>query len=489
MEFLIIFSIALPVLAGVCLTLSKIENRREVHNYSAVVLAVTFVATAINNTLNFGKDCTLLALPMGLSLNFKVDTMAAFFSSIFTFVWLVVGIYTRDYLRHAGKDKRFVNFYLIALGCMNGVAYAHNPFTFYTSFEAMSLTSFALVLHDQTKESIAAAKKYIYYSIFGALCGLIGIMSFYGSDVIAVKEFVPGGSLAASAESMPMVLVVVFIAILGFSCKAGLFPMHAWLPIAHPEAPAPASAVLSGLIAKTGIVAIIRIIFYAVGPDALRGTWVHFAFLTLSIVTIFMGSMMAYKEKLLKRRLAYSSVSQISYAMFGVMMLNGVGMAGALLQIFFHAMAKTSLFLCSGAIIHQTHRTKVEQLTGLGKAMPKTFALFTIASLSLVGVPLTGGFESKFMLAQSALHGTYPILEFIGFVTIMVSALLTGGYLLSISSKALFTNKNEEVTQYCEASNEMIIPIAILVGLILVFGVWPVPASKVISSVITSMGI
>ena len=490
MEFLIIFSVALPVFAGVCLKLSSINDRNQVHNFSAAVTAVTLAVTVINNILNFGKSCSMLSLPMDLSLQFEVDWVAALFSTLFTAVWFVVGIYTREYLKHEGRDKRFLAFYLVALGCLNGVAYADTPFTFYTAFESMTLTSFALVLHSQTKESIVAAKKYIYYSIFGALCGLIGIMSFYGSSLVKVKEFVPGGSLVQMlGGSTPMVLIITFITIIGFSCKAGMFPMHSWLPVAHPEAPAPASAVLSGLIAKTGVIAIIRVVYFVTGAHVIRGTWVHKTLLALAIITIFMGSMMAYKEKILKRRLAYSSVSQISYALFGVFMLNEIGLTGAVLQIIFHAFAKTALFLCAGVIIYKTHRTQVSQLTGLGKAMPKTFGLFTIAALSLVGVPLTGGFESKLFLARSALQGTFPTLEFAGFIVIMVSALLTGGYLLSISAKALFINKNEEIIEDFEANNTMLVPIGILVVFILLFGIYTVPVKFVAESVMASMGL
>lgn len=478
----------MPVLSGVFLAASKVEDRKRVHNFSDFVLATTLVLVVISNCVNFGKSCSILSLPMGLELTFRIDWFAALFSTLFSLIWMLVGVYTRDYLRHEGKDRRFMSFYFIALGCLNAVAYAANPFTFYTAFEGMSLTSFALVLHSQTKESIAAAKKYIYYSIFGALCGLIGIMSFYGSDLVKVKEFVAGGSLVHELGGrMPLVAAVTFIAIIGFSCKAGMFPMHAWLPVAHPEAPAPASAVLSGLIAKTGVIAIIRIVYFVVGPDVLRGSWVQYALLILSIATIFMGSMMAFKENLLKRRLAYSSVSQIAYALFGVFMLSKMGLRGALLQMVFHAFAKTILFLCAGAVIHQTGFTKVSQLNGLGKSMHKSFACFTVAALSLVGVPLTGGFESKLCLARSALNGNFGTIEFVGFIVIMISALLTGGYLLSITAKVLFAERKDEIADVKDASRQMLIPLNILTALIVVFGIWPEPVKYVIEHVIASM--
>ena len=158
---------------------------------------------------------------------------------------------------------------------------------------------------------------------------------------------------------------------LGFGCKAGMFPLHAWLPTAHPVAPSPASAVLSGIITKGGIIAIIRVTYYLFGVDFLRGTWAQTALLVLSIVTIFMGSMLAYKEKLLKKRLAYSTVSNVSYVVFGLMLMCPAGFMGALLQVVFHAVAKNILFLCAGAIIYKTHKTYVSELKGIGCAAPR----------------------------------------------------------------------------------------------------------------------
>lgn len=489
MNYLILLTIALPVLSGIALIFSSIKDRKQIHTISLVFTALTFITVVISNIVNFGERCVFLNMPMGLSLSFKVDWLAVLFSTLFSFVWFIVGIYNKEYFKSENNEKRFVSFYLMALGCVIATAYSSNPFTFYTSFEAMSLTSFVFVLNSQTKESIIAAKKYIYYSIFGALCGLIGIMAFYGSDLAPTKEFIAGGALANVGASTPAVLIVAFISILGFSCKAGMFPMHAWLPAVYPEAPSPASGLLSGIIAKAGIIAILRIVFFVVGPQILMGTWVQLVFLILSITTIFMGSMMAYKENIFKRRLAYSSASQISYAIFGIMMLNTVGAIGALLQVVFHALAKNVLFLCSGNIIYKTNKTKVSELTGLGKAMPATFTFFTIAGISLAGVPFTGGFVSKYFLAQSALHGIFVQVEFVGFIIIMVSALLTGGYILSITAKALFAERSQEVTEGSEVNATMIIPVAILAILIIAIGVYPQLVINVVTNVVSTFGI
>lgn len=485
MNFLILLTIIIPVLSGVCLAFSKIENREEIQKFSVTVLALTFLVTVVNNVVNLEQSCSLLNLPMGLSLSFTVDKLSVFFTVMFAFLSLIIGAYSSEYLKQDKNNKRFVVFYLITLGCVIGVTYANNPFTFYTFFEGMSLASFVLVLHNQTKESIYAAKKYIYYSIFGAFCALVGIMAFYGSDLVAVKQFQAGGVLSAeAANSLPAVLAITFAAILGFSCKADMFPLHSWIAVAYPEAPTPISALLSGVLAKTGLIAIIRIVFFVVGVDVLMGSWVQLVMIILSVITIFMGSMVAYREKTFKKRLAYSSVSQISYAIFGVMTLNAVGLIGAMLQMVFHALAKVVLFMCAGNIQQKTGKTSVDQIAGLGKAMPVTFTFFTIAGMSLVGVPLTGGFVSKAFLAVSTMNGFFPQAEFAGLIMIMVSALLTGGYILSVTAKALFAEKGEEVYEYCEADKKMLLPVFILVALIIVCGVYPNAVLNIFTDII-----
>ena len=178
--------------------------------------------------------------------------------------------------------------------------------------------------------------------------------------------------------------------------------------------------------------------YYLVGPDFIRGTWVQNTLLTLAIITVFMGSMLAYKEKLLKRRLAYSTVSQVSYVLFGLFLLHPLGFLGALMQVVFHAVAKNILFLGAGAIIYKTGKTFVYELRGLGKEMPIVMWTFAIASLSLIGIPPTAGFVSKWYLAQGGLQPDFGTLGLVGVAVLMVSALLTAGYLLPIVTNAFF---------------------------------------------------
>ena len=264
-----------------------------------------------------------------------------------------------------------------------------------------------------------------------------------------------------------------------------MFPLHAWLPTAHPVAPSPASAVLSGIITKGGVIALIRVTYYLFGAEFLRGSWAQYAILTLAIITIFMGSMLAYKEKLLKKRLAYSTVSNVSYVVFGLMLLSPAGFMGALLQVVFHAVAKNILFLCAGAIIYKTGKTFVYEYRGLGKEMPIVMWTFALASLSLIGIPPTSGFVSKWYLAQGGLAPQVGALGITGVAILMVSALLTAGYLLPIIADAFFPGKDFDYgsMQKKEPNYLMTVPLVLLSIAVVMFGVLPGPLMETITNI------
>ena len=248
--------------------------------------------------------------------------------------------------------------------------------------------------------------------------------------------------LARAGEDRTLLLGVFVVMAVGFGCKAGMFPLHAWLPIAHPVAPAPASAVLSGLITKMGVLALLRVAYYLFGWEFLDGTWAQMVVLVLSLITVFMGSTLALREDTLKKRLAYSTVSQVSYVIFGLMLFHPVALEGALLQVIFHAVAKNALFLATGSVIYQTHLTQVSQMRGVGVACSFTMWSFALSALSLVGIPPTGGFVSKWLLAQGALEAGNFTQACWGIGVLMVSALLTAGYLLPIVIRAFFPGKD-----------------------------------------------
>ena len=229
---------------------------------------------------------------------------------------------------------------------------------------------------------------------------------------------------------------------------------------------------LSGVITKMGVLGIIRTIFYIAGAELLRGSWVQYAFMALTLVTVVMGSTLAFNEKLFKKRLAYSTVSQVSYVLFGLSTLTELGFVGACLHIVFHSLIKNTLFMSAGAVIHKTEITEVDGLKGIGKRMPVTMILFTVVSLGLIGIPPTGGFVSKWNLAEGALSAGMKA-GWIGPACLLLSAILTAAYLLSISIRAFFTGESELNTEKCEAGWKMLAPMALLALLSVVLGMFP----------------
>ena len=291
------------------------------------------------------------------------------------------------------------------------------------------------------------------------------------------------------AGNETLMRVVALFMIVGFSVKAGMFPLHAWLPTAHPVAPAPASAVMSGIIVKMGVLGMIRVVYYLIGADFIRGTWVQTLWMSLSLVTVFMGSMLAYREKVMKKRLAYSTVSQASYILFGLSLLQPTAMTGALLHVVFHAVIKSCLFLSAGAIIYKTHKTNVEDLRGIGKEMPISIWCYTFASAALIGIPPASGFISKWYLATGALNSGAGIFSWLGPVVLLTSALLTAGYLLPITVKGFLPGAdfNYQTLQKKEPNLTMLIPLLILAVLAVALGVFPNPLADYIAALAGSV--
>lgn len=433
-------------------------------------------------------EFTLLQLTDVLKISFRADEMSWIFAIMTTFVFLMAGIYSFGYMAHDTYKKRYALFYLLLYFVLLGLDFSANLITMYLFYELMTLSSMPLILHDLKKESVSAAMKYLYYSIAGAFLALFGI--FVLSQYAPSMEFVAGGHF--QGESIPnqgLVLAALCLMVLGFGAKAGLFPLHAWLPIAHPVAPAPASAVLSGVVVKSGVLAMIRTVFYVVGADMIRGSYVQTVWMVLALLTIVMGSTRAFHENVFKKRLAYSTVSQLSYVLFGLSTLHPVGMAGALLHVLFHSVAKSLLFMSAGSVIHQSGKTKVSDLRGIGRQMPITLGCFTLGSLSLVGIPPFAGFFSKWYLANGALASEVNVFCWLGPVVLLLSALLTAGYLFPIAVQGFLPGKNYDKApvEKCEADLNMTVPMMILAILAFVLGIFSEPLIEFVSQLSFSL--
>lgn len=453
---MLLLPIALPFLGGFFLFLfgkqgSPLAKNPQLLLYpmlavtSLLVLAMPFLAP---EDLIFGN------FPFDVVFALYLDEISCLFSILFVIIWCSVLPYALDYLAHDENKIRFFVAFLSLLGAMLGLCYAYNLVTFYLFFEMVSLCSVFLVAHEQTQSAIEAGKKFFYYSMAGAFIAMVSVIYFYSLKSVSPDptdvwmKFTPGGIPAVLENGeLHSILAYTLLAVIGLGCKAGMFPLHGWLKTAHPIAPAPASAVLSAVTTKAGILGILRILYYVVGAETLRGTYVQTWGLWLSTLTIFMGSMLAYRENVLKTRLAYSTVSQVSYVIFALFLFDTFGLVGALLQVVFHGLSKTLLFLCAGTFIHEGKVTEINQLKGMGLRLPSTLGLFTVASLSLVGLPFTGGFVSKCYIAFGAVALGRSLPSF-GVFVIIVSAILTAGYLIPVAVLGFFPEpKDREAIQ------------------------------------------
>lgn len=487
MNTMILLPILLPMIIGLGILIGKEPKKR-----STLLLVsgagLAAAAASVFYVLTLGDvEVTLFYLTKNLPIYYHVDGIGKIFAGIVAIVWVLGGIFSFVYMKHEHKNKRYYGFYLLVFGILNSLVFSGNMITFYFFYELMTILSAPLVFHTQTKASIMAGLKYMFYSFCGAYMVLFGIyfLSKYGTTLTFTAGGVLDTSLAAGNEGI--LLLAAFFMILGFSVKAGMFPLHAWLPVAHPVAPAPASAVLSGIIVKMGVLGIIRVVYYLFGAAFIRGTWVQTAWMVLALITIFMGSMLAYWEKELKKRLAYSTVSQVSYILLGLAIGNEVAFTGAMLHVICHAFIKSALFLCAGAIIFETGKKQVEELRGIGKEMPITIWCYTFASLALIGIPPTGGFLSKWYLAMGSLKGGMKIFDWLCPVVLLVSALLTAGYLLPITINGFLPGAESGRKKKKEPSALMWTSIAILTCLAVGIGILPNALVDEIGRIATSI--
>ena len=494
----VILPVLLPVLCGgLLLAYRKKFSERKIRNFGVFLILIIEILLTLFAWQGKNQEVVLWYITSDIPVLFHIDGMSVLFTFLLSVVWMLVGVFSFEYMKHEESAEHaeahtrslsgsnFYGFYLMVLGVMTGVGFSGNLVTFYLFYEFMTLLSVPFVLHTMTKEAVFAAKKYLFYSVAGASMAVFGFAFLY--SVGGSITFVPGGifteGLTEGREGI--LLISAFLMILGFGTKAGMFPMHGWLPSAHPVAPAPASAVLSGVITKTGVLGIIRVVFYLFGVENLRGTWVQYTFVVLALITVFMGSMLAYKEQILKKRLAYSTVSQVSYVLFGIAIMHPVGFIGALLHIVYHSIIKCTLFLNAGAIIYKTEKTRVDELDGIGKEMPVTMWTFTIASLGLVGIPPICGFVSKWYLCQGALDSGLGAAEYVGPAVLLISALLTAGYLVSITIRGFFPGEKFDYAgrKKLEPNYLMLIPMIVFAFAAVMLGVFPEGLFEICSTI------
>lgn len=474
---MIILVILIPFIIGILVPIIPFKKRwqKEVFLETAVVINSILVWYLL---LHHSDSTFLLAHFTGnLNISFRVDGMSMVFAGLVSALWPFATLYAFEYMTKEKNENVFFLFYTLTYGVTLGIALAANLLTMYFFYELLTLVTVPLVMHTLTREAILASRKYLYYSLGGAAFAFLGLIMVivYGSTT----DFIFGGVLdPAKIDGKTDVLLLIYVmAFLGFGVKAAVCPFNSWLPQAS-VAPTPVTALLHAVaVVKSGAFAIIRLTYYSFGTDFLKGTWAQDVVMAIVMFTIVYGCSRAVKETHIKRRLAYSTISNLSYILFGAVIMTPLGLAGALTHLVFHAVMKISSFFCAGAIMHQTDRHYVHELDGLGYKMPCVFGIFTISAFALMGVPGLAGFISKWNLAQAAVDSGNP-LAWGGIACLLVSALLTAIYMLTIVVRAFFPGKDFDDSTVNDAKDpnwQMLLPLFVFTLFIIFFGVCSQP--------------
>ncbi|NPV70805.1 MAG: monovalent cation/H+ antiporter subunit D family protein [Firmicutes bacterium] len=423
-------------------------------------------------------EVALPSLLPPLGVMFRVDGLGYLFSAMTSGVWCLVTIYAISYMKGALNQARFFAALLQTLGACLGVAMAGDLFTLFVFFEVLSLAAYVLIVHDQTQEAMRAGFKYLVMSVTGSLSLFFAVVSTYdvsGTLSLATRGIIP--------EKSGLTLTIFIAFLVGFGMKAGVFPLHVWLPDAHPIAPAPASALLSGIMIKAGAYGIIRVFHNVYGAQLVTAGWWPSLLLWASGASMVLGSGVAILQSDLKRRLAYSSIGQMGYILAGVSLASSHALAGSIFHVFGHALAKSCLFLCAGLVASKTGIKDVEAMAGVGRRMPVTMIAFTAAALSMVGIPPFNGFVSKWWLSLGAVQAGVPLLLGLYLACSMMACL----YILPVVVSAFFgpepRDRTAERTCGAEAPLGMLIPVAVLATGTVLFSLAPGNFALVLSRV------
>ncbi|MDD3410141.1 MAG: proton-conducting transporter membrane subunit [Eubacteriales bacterium] len=472
-----------PFLGGGLIFALRLQSRRARNILCFLFTLATSVLTAWCVLAEGDAAFTLLRLSDKLTVSFHMDGLGRVFSGMIAFLWPLATLYAFEYMSHEGEENGFFGFYLTSYGVTLGVATAANLLTMYVFFELLTLSTLFLVTHGMRSRSVAAGRQYVYYSLGGAALGFVALAGvlWYGGTT----DFSYGGIAALAGAPMTVLCVLMVLGFFGFGVKSAVFPLHGWLPTAS-IAPTPVTALLHAVaVVKAGAFAVMRLLYYTLGADLMRGTWAQTVCVLAAALTIVYGSAMAVREQHMKRRLAYSTVSNLSYVLFGAALLTPAGLTGSLMHMVYHALMKITLFSCVGAVMVQTGKQYVPEYRGLARRMPFIMAVFAFCAIELVGIPPFVGFQSKWALAEAGLaSGTWA--GTVGVIALIVSAILTSIYMLVPSVTAWFPPKDGEAALPVSSDDpgwEMKAPLAILCAVMLYLAFGSAPLGSLLANV------
>ncbi len=428
------------------LILSKRPNVREGWTFAAAITKFLIVASMVPVILHGAEiEYTVARVLPNLAIKFKVDSFGMLFALVSSFLWIVTSAYSIGYMRGLKEHSqtRYFCFFALSLCATLGVAFSANLLTMYLFYEMLSFATYPLVTHHQDKEARSSGRKYLLY-IVGTSIGFVLPAMLVTYNMTGTLEFAGQGFMAG--HGTPVIsLVLLLLFIFGFA-KAGIMPFHSWLPAAM-VAPTPVSALLHAVaVVKVGAFCVVRVITGVFGTDFLSKSAAGILPIQLNTLiciiasfTIIVASLIALSQDGLKRRLAFSTIGQLSYIVLGAALVSRTGVTGGMLHIAMHAFGKITLFFCAGAIFVATGKKNISEMAGIGKRMPFTMAAFFIGSLSVIGLPPCGGFISKWHLVL----GTLEAQQWVMLVVLLTSSLLNAAYFLPVVYKAFFCTPEE----------------------------------------------
>ena len=467
-----------PFVAGVLVALAGDARPRLRTGLALASTGVVLAATAVAATqrLQLGRPVVFNYEVFGsgakaaLAVRLAAEPLGLVLAIVAASLWVLTIVYSIGYMAHEHSLTRYFAFLTAVEGAAMGIVYAADPLTFFVFYEVLTLTVYPLVVHEQTPKAIQSARVYLAYLLVGETLVFASVFIIW-SVAGYVPAFAPGGLAQGIGLAGSAALAVAILGFVGFGAKAAVMPLHAWLPDAM-IAPTPVSAVLHAVaVVKVGALGIMSLLYLVIGADLGRSLGLHDVLPWVASITILGGSLIALRQDEIKRRLAYSTVSQLGYIVLGASLLDRSGLRGAVLHMVAHSLMKIVLFFCAGIIITQAGKRYFSEFDGLAKRMPVTMACFSIAALGMVGLPPAIGWVSKWTL----LEGVYSSGRYLLVAVILISALLNLGYYFPPIMAAYFMpgSPDDSKRRGPEAPLTMLVPTAAIAILVVVLGVWP----------------
>ena len=429
-------ALALPLVAAlVTVVLGRWPNVRE--SATLIVAGALFlvVLTLLPGVMAGDRPALVLfSILPGLAIAFRVEPLGMLFAMVASGLWIVTTCYSIGYMRahHEEHQTRFYACFAVAIFGAVGAALAGNMLTLFVFYELLTISTYPLVAHHGTEKARAGARTYLAILLTTSI-GMLLLAVAWTWKIAGTLDFVPGGILAGKADDA---VIGVLLLLYAFGTgKAALMPFHRWLPAAM-VAPTPVSALLHAVaVVKAGVFTVMKVVVYIFGIDLLRTTGLSVWLIYVAGATILLASLVAMTKDNLKARLAYSTISQLSYIVLGAALANSWGVIGGSMHIAMHAFGKITLFFCAGAIYVATHKTEISDMRGIGRTMPFTTLAFMIGALSVIGLPPMGGSWSKWYLTLGSVDADQLVLVAI----LMISSLLNIAYLMPIPARGFFS--------------------------------------------------